>query len=209
MNSNLEKVGEKESSKTLKKGKSDKKKYAALIMKILKRINEEMDKDTVLRNKIKKWLKITKSLQELQNDLIGKGLTHITKYNSKKNYDDFIKKLREIFLTISKKEKLKNLLPKRKDGDREKLLKNLLRWRNRISPKEKTDLSNYKGRYLKNIITKRDLEKLIRAIYKWKSNLKPKTNNASQKYGLELLNKILKKYPFNQIKRTESKKIKN
>ena len=53
MNSNLEKIGEKESSKTLKKGKSDKKKYAALIMKILKRINEEMDKDTVLRNKIK------------------------------------------------------------------------------------------------------------------------------------------------------------
>ena len=50
MNTNLEKIGEKESSKTLKKGKSDKKKYAALIMKILKRINNEIDRDTILRN---------------------------------------------------------------------------------------------------------------------------------------------------------------
>ena len=207
MNSNLEKVGEKESSKTLKKGKSDKKKYAALIMKILKRINEEMDKDTVLRNKIKKWLKITKSLQELQNDLIGKGLTHITKYNSKKNYDDFIKKLREIFLTISKKEKLKNLLPKRKDGDREKVLKNLLRWRNKIYPKEKkVDVSSYKARYLKNILTKTDIEKIIRALYKWRSTLKPKVNDAPKKYGLDLLKKTLKKTIFEEIKKAEGKK---
>ena len=76
-------------------------------MKILKRINNEIDRVTILRNKNKKWMKVTKSLEELQNDMIGKGLAHITKYNSKKNYEDFIKKLRELFIKISK---LNNLL---------------------------------------------------------------------------------------------------
>ena len=208
LNCNIDKLNERESSEKLKKGKMDKKNFAALIMKILKRVFNKNDKYTILRNTIKKWLEIVKKIKEKENENIKEGTKHIIRYNSIKNSEDLLNKLRDILILSLKNNKLKNLIPKRYEGDRLKLIKNLLRWRNRISPKEKTDLTNYKGRYLKNIITKKDLEKLIRAIYKWKSNLKPKTSNAPKKYGLELLNKILKKYPFNQIKKTESKKIK-
>ncbi len=210
MKSTIDKVNEKGSSETLKRGKNDKKKFAALIMKILKRVFKKNDKETVLRKALKKWLKKLKKLNKKENENITEGTKHIIKFNSLKNSNDLLDRLRNNFISTTKINRLKKLLPKRKEGERLKLLKNILRWRNRISsPKEKqVDLSNYKERYLKNIITKRELEKIIRALYKWKSNLKPKTSNAPLKYGLDLLKKTLKKNSFKTIKKTGPKKLK-
>ena len=209
MKKNIEKINEKGSSETLTRGKNDKKNFAALIMKILKRVYKKNDDETVLRKAMKKWLKKVKKMNKKENENINEGTKHLVKYNSIKNYDDLLKKLRDIFISSSKSRSLKKLFPKRSEGDRIKLLKNILRWRNRISPKEKQiDLSNFKERYLKNIITKRQLEKIIRALYKWKGNVKPKPNNAPIKYGLDLLKKNLKKNTFKTIKKIKPKTLK-
>ena len=209
MKKNIELINEKGSTETLKKGKSDKKKFAALIMKILKRVYKKNDKETVLRKAMKKWLKKVKKMNKKENENINEGTKHLKKYNSLKNYDDLLKKLKDIFISRSKSRSLKKLLPKRTEGDRIKLLKNILRWRNRISPKEKQiDLSNYKDRYLKNIITKKQIEKIIRTLYKWKGNIKHKTNNKPIKYGLDILKKTLKKNTFENLKSNKPKKIK-
>ena len=208
MNINIDKINENQSSENILKGKSDKKKFGALLITILKRLYNKNDKETLLRNIIKKWINNINGIKEKEKEKIKEGTNKLRKYNSIKNYNEFIQNLKEIFLKNLKNETLKKLLNKRTEGNRIKLLKNLLRWRNKITPIEKKDYSNYKVRYLKNIITKKNLEKLIRALYKWKSNIKPKTNDAPIKYGLNLLSKILKKNPFERIKKTERKQLK-
>ncbi len=208
MNINIDKINENQSSENVLKGKSDKKKFGALLITILKRLYNKNDKDTLLRNIIKKWINNINGIKEKEKEKIKEGTNKLRKYNSIKNYNEFINNLKDIFLKNLKNERLKKLLNKKTEGNRIKLLKNLLRWRNKITPTEKKDYSNYKARYLKNIITKKNLEKLIRALYKWKSNIKPKKNDAPIKYGLNLLSKTLKKKSFERIKKTERKQLK-
>ena len=98
LNCNIDKLNERESSEKLKKGKMDKKNFAALIMKILKRVFNKNDKDTILRNTIKKWLEIVKKIKEKENANIKEGTKHIIIYNSIKNSEDLLNKLRDILI---------------------------------------------------------------------------------------------------------------
>ena len=187
--------------------KDNNKNVAALLIKVLKRVNLKNDRDYILRKAIRNWLKHLGKIDKKYNDSIKDAIKHILRANILKNGRDFLHKNKGKIVIISKKKEIKNLLPYRRRYELLILLHYLLLWRQKsIENKNSSNNKEIRKNYIKNILKKQDKENLIRALYKWKSNIKVKGSNIPLIHGIKNLIKALTKKPFDKLKRTPSKK---
>ena len=108
--------------------KDNNKNVAALLIKVLKRVNLKNDRDYILRKAIRNWLKHLGKIDKKYNDSIKDAIKHILRANILKNGRDFLHKNKGKIVIISKKKEIKNLLPYRRRYELLILLHYLLIW---------------------------------------------------------------------------------
>ena len=187
--------------------KDNNKNIGALLIKSLKRAFLKNDKESLLRNALRTWLKNSGDIQKVYNDSINEAIKHLLRANILKNGIDLLYNNSGKIKLIRKKKELKNLLPYRRRYELILLLHYLLKWKNQMLAKRAASTHRaYRKNFLNNMFSKKDKERLIRAIYKWKGNCKSKINYIPVLYGLKQLNKTLCRDAFNKIKYSPSSK---
>ena len=187
--------------------KDNTKNIAALLIKSLKRAFLKNDKESLLRNAIRTWLKNLGNIEKVYNDSINEAIKHLLRANILKNGRDLLYNNAGKIVLIGKKKELKNLLPYRRRYELILLLHYLLKWKNQMLAKRAASTHRaYRKNFLNNMFSKKDKERLIRAIYKWLGNCKSKINYIPVLYGLKQLIKTLCRDAFNKIKYSPSSK---
>ena len=187
--------------------KDNNKNIGALLIKSLKRAFLKNDKESLLRNALRTWLKNSGDIQKVYNDSISEAIKHLLRANILKNGLDLLYNNKGKIKLIKKRKDLTNLLNYRRRYDLILLLHYVLKWKNQMLAKRAAATHRaYRKNFLNNMFSKKDKERLIKAIYKWKGNCKSKFNHIPVLYGLKQLIKTLCKDAFDKIKNAPSKK---